>query len=69
MHTSLQSTGRKLAQHNVRGRATELAEAGTANRARDVAEFKAMLKRALIINGMSPTKDQVRIFLFLFPAQ
>ncbi|CAM9120215.1 unnamed protein product, partial [Ectocarpus sp. 13 AM-2016] len=53
------ATGRKLAQQNVKLRATELAESGTAIRSRDVAGLKTLVKRALIINGMSPTKDQI----------
>lgn len=56
---SLKATGRKLAQQNLKLRATELAESGTAIRSRDVAELKTLVKRALIMNGMSPTKDQV----------
>lgn len=54
-----------MRQQNAKARATELAEAGTAHRARDMAEFKAMVKRALIVNGMSPTKDQVCLCLLL----
>ncbi|CAM9401133.1 unnamed protein product [Ectocarpus fasciculatus] len=53
------ATGRKLAQQNLKLRATELAESGTAIRSRDVAELKTLVKRALIVNGMSPTKDQI----------
>ncbi|CAM9191667.1 unnamed protein product [Ectocarpus sp. 4 AP-2014] len=53
------ATGRKLAQQNLKLRATELAESGTAIRSRDVAKLKTLVKRALIMNGMSPTKDQI----------
>lgn len=48
-----------MAQQSVKLRATELAESGTATRSRDMAHLKALVKRALIVNGMSPTRDQV----------
>lgn len=50
-----------MAQQSVKLRATELAESGTATRSRDVAELKTLVKRALIVNGISPTKDQASV--------
>lgn len=58
-HAHYQNIGRTLMQSSTRGRALELAEVGTAYRNRDMVQLKAMIKRALVVNGMSPTKDQV----------
>eukprot|EP00903_Cladosiphon_okamuranus_P016193 g14943.t2 len=52
-------TGRKLAQQSVKSRATELAESGTATRSQDFAQLKMIVKRALLVSGMSPTTDQI----------
>lgn len=48
-----------MAQQNVKLRATELAASGTANRSRDMTVLKTLLKRALRVTGISPTRDQV----------
>lgn len=55
----VQATGRTVAQPTVKLRTTELAESGTVYRSRDMAEVKTFAKRALIVIGISPTKDQV----------
>ncbi|CAM9106957.1 unnamed protein product [Hapterophycus canaliculatus] len=53
------ATGRTLAQPSVKLRTTELAESGTVYRSRDMAEVKSFAKRALIVTGISPTRDQI----------
>jgi len=50
-----------MPQQNVKLRATELSESGTVTPSRDMAALKTLVKRALIMNGISPTKYQVNI--------
>ncbi|CAM9103796.1 unnamed protein product, partial [Discosporangium mesarthrocarpum] len=60
--------GRKMTTQDTKGRPLQLAEAGAAVRDRGVSTFEKMIKRALKVNGMSPTVEQIKAGVSLWDA-